>query len=215
MEIGVLATSLISVFATVLACFTLSSRQAILFLAVQASAIGLVELIYGVIDLLVGLYFEALIDFLATFIEWFSCAVIIPFMIYWGERKTENTADKPIISLRKAAGLIVAITVVYAMLWISSPLSLLLVKLDVLPFSALMFSLSVLLIVTRRDPLKILVGINMSENAFYPLVAESQIGVVPIMLFLMILANIVGVYIIKEAYREYGTLSITEWRVAG
>lgn len=215
METVVLVTLLISVSATVLACFTRSSRQAILFLAVQAAAIGLVELMYGVIDLLVGLYFEALIDFFATFIEWFSCAVVIPFIIYWGVRKTENMTDKPVISMRKAAVLTVAITVVYVILWIRSPLSLLPVKLDVLPFSALMFSLSLLLIVTRRDPLKILVGINMSENAFYPLVAESQIGVAPIMLVLMILANIVGVYIIKEAYREYGTLSITEWRVTG
>jgi len=119
--------------------------------------------------------------------------------------------DKPVISIRKATILVVAIAVLYMILWIW-PLFSLPVKLDVLPFSMLMFSLSIFLMATRRDPLKILVGLNMADNAFYPLMAESPISLVPVMLALMIFVNIVGIFVIVEAYREYGTLSITEWR---
>ncbi|MDH5754204.1 MAG: hypothetical protein OEY95_03235 [Candidatus Bathyarchaeota archaeon] len=211
MEIIVLGTLVVSTFATSLACFAGNARQTIRFLSVQAAAIGFVELMYCLINLLVGLHLEALIDFFATFAEWFSCAVVIPLIIYWGMVKTENMIDKPVINIRKATILVVAIAVLYMILWIG-PLFSLPVKLDVLPFSMLMFSLSVFLMITRRDPLKILVGLNMAENALYPLFAESPISLVSVMLALMVFVNIVGVFVIVEAYREYGTLSITEWR---
>jgi len=211
MEIVVLVSLVISVVATALACFTRNTRQTVRFLSVQAATIGFVELMYCLINLLVGLHLEALIDFFAAFAEWFSCAIVIPLIIYWGMIKTENVTDKPVISIRKAAILVVAITGSYMILWIGRLFSLP-VKLDILPFSMLMFSLSVFLMATRRDPLKILVGLNMAENAFYPLFAESPISLVPVMLALMIFVNIVGVFVIIEAYREYGTLSITEWR---
>jgi len=211
MEIIVLVSLVISVVATALACFARNTRQTVRFLFVQAAAIGFVELMYCLINLLVGLHFEALIDFSAAFAEWFSCAIMIPLIIYWGMIKTENMTDKPVISIRKATILVVAIAVLYIILWIW-PLFSLPVKLDVLPFSMLMFSLSIFLMATRRDPLKILVGLNMADNAFYPLLAESPISLVPVMLALMIFVNIVGIFVIVEAYREYGTLSITEWR---
>jgi len=211
MEIIVLGSLVISVVATALACFARNTRQTVRFLSVQAATIGFVELMYCLINLLVGLHFEALIDFSATFAEWFSCAIMIPLIIYWGMIKTENMTDKPVISIRKATILVVAIAVLYMILWIW-PLFSLPVKLDVLPFSMLMFSLSIFLMATRRDPLKILVGLNMADNAFYPLLAESPISLVPVMLALMIFVNIVGIFVIVEAYREYGTLSITEWR---
>ena len=213
MEIIVLVSLVISVIATALACFARNTRQTVRFLSVQAAAIGFVELMYCLMNLLVGLHFEALIHFFATFAEWFSCAIMIPLIIYWGMIKTENITDKPVINTRKATILVVAIAVLYMILWIW-PLFSLPVKLDVLPFSMLMFSLSVFLMATRRDPLKILVGLNMAENAFYPLFAESPISLVPVMLALMIFVNIVGIFVIIEAYREYGTLSITEWRSA-
>ena len=211
MEIIVLVTLAVSTFATSLACFTHDTRQAIHFLFIQAAVIGFVELMYCLINLLVGLHIEALINFFATFAEWFSCAVVVPLIIYWGMIKTENMIDKPVISIQRIIILVVAIAVLHMILWIFLLFSLP-AKLDVLPFSLLMFSLSVFLMTTRRDPLKILVGLNMAENALYPLLAESPVSLVPIMLALMIFVNIVGVFVITEAYREYGTLSITEWR---
>jgi len=211
MEIIVLVTLAVSTFATSLACFARDTRQAIHFLFIQAAVIGLVELMYCLINLLVGLHIEALINFFATFAEWFSCAVVVPLIIYWGMIKTENMIDKPVISIQRIIILVVAIAVLHMILWIFLLFSLP-TKLDVLPFSLLMFSLSVFLMTTRRDPLKILVGLNMAENALYPLLAESPVSLVPIMLALMIFVNIVGVFVITEAYREYGTLSITEWR---
>jgi len=211
MEIIVLVTLAASTFATSLACFARDTRQAIHFLFIQAAVIGFVELMYCLINLLVGLHIEALINFFATFAEWFSCAVVVPLIIYWGMIKTENMIDKPVISIQRIIILVVAIAVLHMILWIFLLFSLP-AKLDVLPFSLLMFSLSVFLMTTRRDPLKILVGLNMAENALYPLLAESPVSLVPVMLALMIFVNIVGVFVITEAYREYGTLSITEWR---
>jgi len=211
MEIIVLVTLAASTFATSLACFARDTRQAIHFLFIQAAVIGFVELMYCLINLLVGLHIEALINFFATFAEWFSCAVVVPLIIYWGMIKTENMIDKPVISIQRIIILVVAIAVLHMILWIFLLFSLP-AKLDVLPFGLLMFSLSVFLMTTRRDPLKILVGLNMAENALYPLLAESPVSLVPVMLALMIFVNIVGVFVITEAYREYGTLSITEWR---
>jgi len=211
MEIIVLVTLVVSTFATSLACFARDTRQAIRFLSVQAAVIGFVELMYCLINLLVGLHLEALINFFAAFAEWFSYAVVAPLIIYWGMIKTENMIDKPVISIRRITILVVAIAVLHMILWIFLLFSLP-AKLDVLPFSLLMFSLSAFLMTTRRDPLKILVGLNMAENALYPLLAESPISLVPVTLALMIFVNIVGVFVITEAYREYGTLSITEWR---
>ena len=208
MEIIVLVTLAASTFATSLACFARDTRQAIHFLFIQAAVIGFVELMYCLINLIVGLHIEALINFFAAFAEWFSCAVVVPLIIYWGMIKTENMIDKPVISIRRITILVVAIAVLHMIFLLFS----LPAKLDVLPFSLLMFSISAFFMTTRRDPLKILVGLNMAENALYPLLAESPVSLVPIMLALMIFVNIVGVFVITEAYREYGTLSITEWR---
>jgi hypothetical protein len=55
----------------------------------------------------------------------------------------------------------------------------------------------------------------MAENALYPFIAESPLGVIPFMLVLMIFVNVVGIFVITQAYREYRTLSITKWRGTG
>ena len=212
MEITVLVALMTAAFATALASFARNTRRAILFLSIQAMAIGFVELIYCLINLIVGLHLEALIDFSVTFAEWFSCAAVIPLIIYWGMIKTENMVEDYVISVRKTTMSVILTAVLYIILWLC-PLFSLPVKLDVLPFSMLMFSLSVFLMVTRRDPLKILVGLNMAENALYPLFAESPLVLIPFMLALMIFVTVVGVYVITEAYRDYGKMSITEWRL--
>ncbi|MEM2851427.1 MAG: hypothetical protein QXW18_06470 [Candidatus Bathyarchaeia archaeon] len=213
MEIVVLMALASATLFTVLGLSSRTTRQTILFLALQAAAIGFVELMYCLINLITGLHMEALIDFLATFAEWFSCAAVSPLIIYWGMIKTEDAIDQPIIGARKAAMLVAAITVSHLILgiWL---LPLLPEKLETLPFVALMFSLPVLMMATRRDPLKILAGLNMAENALFPLLAESPLSLIPFMLVLMIFVNIVGVFVITEAYREYGTSTITKWRGA-
>lgn len=211
MEITVLVTLMLAVFATNLGCFARNTRQAILFLSVQATAIGFMELIHCLANLLIGLHLEALIAFSVTFAEWFSCAVVIPLIIYWGMTKTENVFDGPIIGVRRTVVIVIATAIlymiVYANLFYSFP-----ARLDVLPFSMLMFSLSVFLMVSRNDPLKILVGLSMAENALYPLFSGSPLVLIPFILVLMIFVTAVGVYITIEAYRDYGTMSISGWR---
>ena len=214
MEIVVLLALITSTLLTISACFARSTRRMIHFLVLQATAIGFVELMYCLISLVLGLQFEALVDFFATFAEWFSCAVVSPLIIYWGMMKTENNVDQPTIGARNATLLVAAMTLAYLILGVLL-LFLLPPKFEALPFSAFMLSLSVFLMATRKDPLKILVGLNMAENALYPLIAESPLGLIPLMLALMIFVNVVGVFVITEAHREYGTLSITKWRWAG
>jgi len=210
MEAIVIATLTIATFATAFGVFMKTTRQLIRLLSIQAAAIGLIELMFGLINLLTGLGFEALIDFFATFAEWFSSAVVSPLIIYWGMVKTENVNDQPVVNIRRGGIVFIAI-VISNLLLCTLTSSFLPAKINALPYVALMFSLSIFITVTRVDPLKILVGLNMAENALYPLFAESPLVLIPFMLTLMIFVNVVGVFIIKEAYRDYGTMSIRKW----
>ncbi len=211
METTVLIALITATFATTVAAFARSTRQAIFFLSMQAIALGSMELVGTLFTLLVELHFEALVQFSITFSEWFSCAIVIPLIIYWGVMKTENVVDRPVIGVRGAAVVIIATVVPYMILH-TSPLFSFPSDLDVLPFSMLMFSLSVFLMATRNDPLKILIGLNMAENALYPLFSKSPLLLIPLILVLMIFVTVAGVFIVKEAYSDYGTLSISKWR---
>jgi hypothetical protein len=211
MEAIVVLALAVSTLVTLCGIFAKTTRQIIRLLSIQAATLGLVELIFCLINLIMGLGFEALIDFFATFAEWFSSAVISPLIIYWGMVKTEDISDERVVNVRRGGVLIIAIVFSNIILYILTS-SFLPAKIGSLPFVALMFSLSIFIIATRVDPLKILVGLNMAENSLYPLFAESPLVLIPFMLALMIFVNIVSVFIITEAYRDYGTMSIRKWR---
>jgi hypothetical protein len=211
MEIAVLASLTISLFFTVLGSLSQTSKRTIIFLALQAASIGFVELMYCLINLIIGLHMEALIDFLAAFIEWFTCAVVTPLIIYWGIMRTEDIFEQPIVD-GKGVIAISAISTILCLIIRELSSSVILKSLETLPFVVFMFASSCILMVYRKDPLKILAGLNMAENAFYPLLAESPLNLIPFMLALMVFVNIVGVFITIEAYREYGTTLISKWR---
>ncbi|MEM2806721.1 MAG: hypothetical protein QXK86_07750 [Candidatus Bathyarchaeia archaeon] len=211
MEPIVIATLIVSTFATLCGVFAKTTKQLIRILAIQAAALGFVEMVLCLINLILGLGFEALIDFFATFAEWFSAAIISPLIIYWGMIKTENVYDEPIFNIKRGGLLLITIVALNVILSIYV-LHYLPQKINVLPFLALMFSLSIFIVATRADPLKILVGLNMAENALYPLFAESPLFIIPFILLLMIFVNLVGVFVIVEAYRDYGSISVKKWR---
>jgi len=168
-----------------------------------------------------GMHFQALIEFFAAFAEWFSAAVVNPLIIYWGARKIEDIVgglikmddvqDQHVIGTRSAVILMGALTISHLLLGIHT-YYLIPKKLEALPFISIMFSISVLIMVSSGNPLKILVGLNMAENALFPLLAKIPLSLIPFMLVLMVLVNIVGVFVVTEAYREYGTLSVSKWR---
>ncbi len=212
MELTILASLVVSTFFTALGAFSHTTKRAIGFLALQAASIGFVELVYCLLELITGLHMEALISFLAVFIEWFTSAAVSPLIIYWGMIKTENISEKPLVNNKKALASIVTLTVLW-LIFGSLFSNLLPKRLDILPLTALMLLFSSFLIVYRKDPLKILVGLNMAENSLYPLIAESPISLVPFILGLMVFVNIVGVFVVMEAYREYGTILLSKWRV--
>lgn len=211
MELTILASLVISTLFTALGALSHTSKRAIVFLALQAASIGFVELVYCLLELITGLHMEALISFLAAFVEWFVSAAVSPLIIYWGMIKTEDLLEKPLINNRKVMISIVALTVLWLTFgsWFSNIFPR---RLDTLPFTALMFLFSSILIVYRKDPLKILVGLNMAENSLYPLIAESPISLVPFILGLMVFVNLVGVFVVMEAYRDYGTILVSKWR---
>jgi len=211
MELAVIATLIMSTVVTFYGIFAKTTKQLIRLLAVQAATLGLVELALCLINLILGLGFEALVDFFATFSEWFAAAVITPLIIYWGMIKTENIRDEPVVNVKRVGLVLVAIVILSLILSVFAS-RLLPEKIDALPFVALMFSISVFIIATRTDPLKILVGLNMAENALYPLFAESPLFLIPFILALMIFVNLVGVFIIVEAYRDYKAISVKAWR---
>lgn len=211
MEPIVFITLLISAAFTVLAFFAGSTKRIIHLLVLQAGAIGFFALMTCVVNLIVGLQFEALIAFFMAFSEWFSCVVISPLIIYWGMVKTKNQKDKPSIGFRNSLMLVVTISVISILIG-SGIFFTLPPQFDVLPFTFFIFAIAISIITTRKDPLKILVAFNMAETALYPLIVQSPIGIIPFMLAIMIFTNIVGVFVISQAYKEYGTLSINEWR---
>jgi len=212
MEPIVAATLIASTVATLCGVFAKTTKQLVRLLAVQAAGLGLVELVLCLINLILGLGFEALVDFFATFSEWFAAAVITPLIIYWGMIKTENVHDEPFINVKRVGLVLVAIVILSLILSVFAS-RFLPEKINVLPFVAIMFSISVFIIATRTDPLKILAGLNMAENALYPMFAESPLFLIPFILALMIFVNLVGVFIIVEAYHDYGNLSVKAWRL--
>lgn len=211
MELIVSAFMIISIFFTILGALSHTTKKTIIFLALQAASIGFIELVYCLLGLITGLHMEALIKFLAMFIEWFTSAVINPLIIYYGMIKTEDISEKPLINDKRVVLSTIALTISWLTFgsWLSSNLPR---KLETIPYVTLMLFFSSILIVYRRDSLKILVGLNMAENSLYPLIAESPISLVPFILGLMVFVNLVGVFVIMEAYRDYGTTLVSKWR---
>ncbi|MEM1587036.1 MAG: hypothetical protein QXX99_06355 [Candidatus Bathyarchaeia archaeon] len=214
MEILSTITLIVSAFVTALGCFAESTRRTIIFLSIQAIAMGSVTLVRCLIDLIAGLNVEALIHFFIAFAEWFSAAVVIPLILYWGVVKTENIVDTPIIGARRLAILVTSAATLYIALWMTQP-KILQEEIMTLSFCMLMFSFSVFLMVTRRDSLKILAGLNMAENSLYPLLSEIPLMLVPFILTLMIFVTAMGTYIIVEAYQDHGTILVDCWRWMG
>lgn len=206
-------TLLISVLATLGGFLSKSSKKTIYFLFLQAAAIGFVELMYVFINLVQGLHTEALIKFFATFAEWISAAIISPLIIWWGVSKTEDYNEKSMIKLSGVISLLSILIIVHLGLealynrYLPSTL-------EATFFFSMMLSLSLILMITRKDPFKILVGLNMAENSLYPLLTKSPINILPIILVLIMFVNVVAVFIIIEAYGDYNTLDVSKWRLS-
>jgi hypothetical protein len=211
MEVIVFIALIISSALTVLAFFAGSTKRIIHLLVLQAGGIGFFALMTCIVNLVVGLQFEALIAFFMAFSEWFSCAIISPLIIYWGMVKTKNQQDKPSIGFKNSVTAVVLITIISVAVaigvWLTLPPAF-----EVLPFTFFIFAISIGIIVTRKDSIKILVAFNMAETALYPMMVKSPVEIIPFMLAIMIFTNIVGVFVISEAYKEYGSLSIDDWR---
>lgn len=196
---------------TVLACYIRTSKQLILILVLQASIVTIASLALALIEASMAWNTTSAIKVMAAVGEFFFAAVVTPLILYAGVRKTQNVSDFPRTGIRVTSAVILALIAAQVMLWIWIwPV----VQGDLVFFApvTLVLSIDFVLILTRDDPLKILIGLNIAETALFPFFEQAPLTTVFPLLLLVSLVNLTGVYIIIQGYREYGVMSVTEWR---
>ncbi len=211
METLVFGFLIVTTVITIAALFIQSARCMVYTLVLQATTIGFVQLMYCVVELFLDLSPEALADFFYAFAEWFVCAAVVPSIIYFGLARTTYSFIKPTI---KGMNVIVFVCLLvlahFALgLWLQSWFPS---RMETFIFAILMFNISIATMVINRHAIKILIGLNMAENALFPLLVESPAIFVPFILVAVVFVNIVAVYVIIFAYQTYNTLLVTDWR---
>jgi hypothetical protein len=196
---------------TIVACYIRTSKQLILMLAFQASIVTIASLTLALIEASTAWNITSAIKALAAIGEWFFAAVFTPLILYAGVRKTQNVSDFPRMGIHVTSGVILVLIVAQSLLWIwiwpAVPEDLVLFA----PIT-LVLSIDVVLMLTREDPFKILAGVNLAETALFPFFEQAPLSIIFPLLLLVGLVNLAGVYIIIHGYREYGVISVTEWR---
>lgn len=188
------------------------TEDALDLLRFQASLMGAVELIRGLDELYLGLLEQAIVDFSSTFLLWTFGVAITPAIISRGIAHVGKEIREPIIGARKALIIAAAISISYvAAIALSVELRLLPERLDMLPIYLLIFSLSVFGMVIRADPIKILIGLNMAENAFMPLMGEVPFLLLALILIAMEFVNEIAIFTIVEGKAEFGSAQLVHW----
>lgn len=196
---------------TVLACYTKTSNRLILILAIQATAVTMASLAPILLELTLTWQPDTLVKLATAVGEWVFAAIVTPLIIYYAVKKTVNVADQPTIGVRNTSILITVMVAAQALLW---SLAYPLMSEEFIIFIPVILALSIdfILIATRDDPIKILVGLNIAETALFPFIEQTPLIFIPPLLLLISFVNVVGVFLIIHAYREYGVLSVSEWR---
>lgn len=214
MELSVVLTVFVGVILTLAALVMKDTKDTLDLLMFQAGALGAVELIRGLDKLYIGVLSEAVVDFSSTFLLWTFGVALTPAIISGGiSHVGGGRVSEPIIGIRKT--LIVAIGILTIHLSIaafSAHLRLLPEYLDMLPLYFSIFSLSILSMVVQRDSIKVLIGLNMAENAFMPLMGEVPLILLALALISAEFVNEIAVFIIAEGKKEFGSLELPSWR---
>lgn len=208
--------SVVTVFAaivlTALASTVKDTRDALDLLAFQAASIGAVELFLALDELYTGLLVEALVDFSATFLLWVFGVAIAPAIISRGISRVGAEVDEPVVGIRRTVLVTACISAAYFVFTALSIYSPILPKhLDMLPLYLLIFSQAVFNMVVRRDPLKVLIGLNMAENAFEPLLAELPLMQLLLALLATQFVNLIALFVIDQGKMEFRNLSLNYW----
>jgi hypothetical protein len=196
---------------TVLACYTKTSNRLILILVIQATVVTMASLVPVLLELASTGQSSTLVKLATVMGEWAFAALVTPLIIYYAVKKTVNVVDQPTIGVRNTSVLIIVMVAAQALLWLFAyPL----MPEEFIIFIPVVLALSIdfVLMTTRDDPIKILVGLNIAETALFPFIEQTPLIFVPPLFLLISLVNVVGVFLIIHAYREYGVLSVSEWR---
>lgn len=209
--------SLLTVFAAVIltavASIVKDTKDALDLLMFQAGMMGAVELLRGLNELYMGLLPDALIDFSSTALLWIFGVAVTPAIISKGISRAGNQVEEPLLGKKRSVIATIAITISFFILtMLSTRLRLLPEQLDMLPLYVLIFSLSMFSMLNHRDPLKILIGLNMAENALEPMIAEVSLIYIVLGLASMTFVNVIAIFIIAEGRAEFGSLQLGHWR---
>ncbi|TFG14479.1 hypothetical protein EU537_03415 [Candidatus Thorarchaeota archaeon] len=198
-------------FFTIVACYIRSSKHLIMLLSLQATIVTMVSFVSILLDTSLTADFATVIKVASALVEWFFAAVVAPLILFVGVTRTENATELPKIGMQKTSIIIGVLIAGQAVIWLwiypSTPAHLII-------FAPIILVLSIdfVFILTRDDPFKVLVGLNIAETALFPFFEQAPLLIIPPLLLVVNLVNLVGVFIIYHGYREYGVLSISEWR---
>ncbi len=198
---------------TAVACCVRSSRQLILILFVQAAGITGASLILVLVEATAGWNTASIVKIVVAVGELFFAAVLTPFILYIGMRKTKNVSDQPKPGIVLTLAIIAIVTFTQFFLWVLIWPSVPQEFVIFMPV-ALALSIDFVLIATRDDPLKILVALNIAETSLFTFLEQVPFAIILPLLVLVSLVNLVGVYIIYQGYQQFDSLSVTEWRQA-
>lgn len=209
--------SLLTVFAAVIltavASIVKDTKDALDLLMFQAGMMGAVELLRGLNELYMGLLPDALIDFSSTALLWIFGVAVTPAIISKGISRAGNHIEKPLLGKKRSVIVMTTIAILFFVLTVLSiRFRLFPEQLDMFPLYALIFSLSVFNMMNHRDPLKVLIGLNMAENALMPLMAEVQLIYIALAMASMEFVNEIAIFIIAEGRAEFGSLQLGHWR---
>ncbi len=193
------------------AAFIRHTRTLIGVLAVQSMLLGIEELVVSFLHFQESLFFESIIEFFLSMFELSLGALVAPLIIYAGMKRTENIRDKPFINSHAWMVLVFSLVVV-AFLAFGMVATQLPGQLEMLPCLILILVVAAIGTMTRRDPLKIIVGLNMAENALLPLSASPTVIITPFLLGMIIFIDALFIFITIEGYHEHGALDILRWR---
>ena len=134
--------------------------------------------------------------------------LIIPYLLRWGIRKTNEEEIKPTVGGTPLIILLIFLTfIIYAVARVSfDPLSFSIITLT---------SFGLMGLLVRRDILKMIICLNIAEGGVHLLVASAT-PVIALDVSLdvaMILSTLLGIYLATVLYTEYKTLDAWKMKV--
>jgi hypothetical protein len=157
-------------------------------------------------DQQIGFYIASII------VDLVFCLIIAPSIIYFAIKKTEDIVDGYTRKDTTISILSILVIVIFSVLLYNYVAQFEIADPPFIAFSFLLMSCAILLILTRKDVIKILIGTIFIENALFPLLVEASFIITLLLGLLTIFINIVGVHVVISGYQQYNSILIDVWK---